>query len=194
MPRKKRSDFEKVRSYAQEFTNLKQEKTTLICTVCEKGYMTLPAALEKLKKVESTLTHPVGFEKLQNVFQKNTGLLELRELKEAFEIGRGIDSARAIRVSEWTVEERVAVLKNCPIHAADVERSFSLLNNVLTEKRTKLTEETIKYLFFLVAILICEIKFLLTIKSFFKHLFSTFFSNFIAPKIPPLIITFTKIN
>ena len=36
MPRRKRSDFEKVRSYAQEFTKLKQEKTTLICTVCEK--------------------------------------------------------------------------------------------------------------------------------------------------------------
>ena len=92
---------------------------TLVTAIDElQGYMTSPAALEKLKKVESTLTHPVGFEKLQYVIQKNTGLLELRELKEAFEIGRGIDSARAIRVSEWTVEERVAVLRNCPIHAA----------------------------------------------------------------------------
>ena len=36
---------------------------TLVTVIDElQGYMTLPAALEKLKKVESTLTHPVGFE------------------------------------------------------------------------------------------------------------------------------------
>lgn len=103
--------------------------------------LTLTESLKIIKNVEQSLKSAPGnvarvaFEKLQATLSKNPGYEKLLEIYNLLN-GNSADCVMDF-----------SIFKYCPITSCDVERSFSVLKNVLTEKRTNFTAENLeKYL------------------------------------------------
>jgi hypothetical protein len=75
-------------------------------------------------------------EKLFSVLEKNPGLSVLGTVAEVLE-GRGDALPESIGPAD------AAQLKFCPTASVDVERSFSMYKNILSDRRHSLTEENL---------------------------------------------------
>ncbi len=75
--------------------------------------------------------------KLDNVLKKNPGFDHIKTIT-------GVLSGAATNFPEGIGHADVAMFKDCPTASVDVERSFSMYHNILSDKRHRLTKESLK--------------------------------------------------
>ncbi len=98
------------------------------------------AILEGVKVKVSTIPGTKGKvfqDKLKNVLEKNPGLSVMQQAGQVL-AGEGNSLPQGFGPFE------VARLKYAPVVSVDVERSFSMHKSVLTEQRTRFTEENLE--------------------------------------------------
>jgi hypothetical protein len=97
--------------------------------------------LDILAEVKNSLSTTVGVvgeaikNKLNQVLSKNPGLSKMIDVAKVLTRG-GADTEMA--------PQMVAALKYAPMTSCDVERSFSIYKNILTDNRTKFTPENLE--------------------------------------------------
>ena len=95
----------------------------------------LDDANEKIQKIPGKIGKDVQT-KLKKVLDKNIGQKQLREIASI------IDGEEGELPQGWSASD-AASLKYCPAASVDVERSFSVYKNILTDRRHQLTEENL---------------------------------------------------
>ena len=75
--------------------------------------------------------------KLDNVLKKNPGFERIKTIA-------GVISGTTSTLPEGMGPGDVAMFKYCSTACMDVERSFSMYKNILSDKRQKLTKESLK--------------------------------------------------
>ena len=75
--------------------------------------------------------------KLDNVLKKNPGFERIKTIT-------GVISGTTSTLPEGMGPGDVAMFMYCPTASVGVERSFSMYKNILSDKRQKLTKETLK--------------------------------------------------
>ena len=100
-----------------------------------KGQVSLWLQYEKIQKIPGKIGKDVQT-KLKKVLDKNIGQKQLREIASI------IDGEEGELPQGWSASD-AASLKYCPAASVDVERSFSVYKNILTDRRHQLTEENL---------------------------------------------------
>lgn len=104
--------------------------------------LTLHRSLEILEDAEQKLnsipgsTGKIFQDRLANVLRKNPSLNFVKQVSRVLQGGKG-------NLPEGLSPSLAAALKFCPMASADVERSFSNYNNLLSDRRHSLTEENL---------------------------------------------------
>ena len=100
----------------------------------EQGMELMEDALDKLSRIPGYYGEELKT-KLDNVLKKNPGFDHIKSISKVL-------SGTSTTLPEGPTD--VAMFKYCPTASVDVERSFSLYKNILTDKRHSLTKESLK--------------------------------------------------
>ena len=112
-------------------------------TRLEEQGMQLTTAVDLMEEVQGKLANIPGEvgqvlkTKLDKVLEKNPGFGHIKAIA-------GVLSGTASTIPEGMGPADVAMYKFCPTASVDVERSFSLYKNILSDKRHNLTNESLK--------------------------------------------------
>ena len=105
--------------------------------------MQLTQAVELMEKVRNKLGEIPGRNgeelktKLDSVLQRNPGYDRIKTISSVL-------SGTASTIPEGMGPGDVAMFKYCPTASVDVERSFSMYKNILSDKCQSLTKENLK--------------------------------------------------
>ena len=114
-------------------------------TQLEETGLTLIKAFALMDKAQSNIDDTPGEKgdrlkmKFATVMQKNPGVNTLRTVAKLIQ-GEGDPSS----LPEGIGPGEVALFKFCPVSSADVERSFSVYNKILSDQRHNLTKDNLK--------------------------------------------------
>ena len=107
--------------------------------------VSLADSLSLMSQVEAKLDSIPGSkgellqDKFGAVFQRNPGLNILLKINRLINTDRGTDADLPLNFST----SDVANFKFCPTTSVDVERSFSMFKNILSDRRQSLTQENL---------------------------------------------------
>ncbi len=93
-------------------------------------------------KVQDEITHHIGKQKFKDVPDRNEGLDTLTQVSAIMQGMGGSINIKDLN-EHWTIDD-VKVLRHTPVVSVDVERSFFMYKNLLSDNRHRLLPANIK--------------------------------------------------
>ena len=101
--------------------------------------LSVPDIISMLNRIRDNIGDPAAMQKFQQGLDKNEGFTVLKTFVKGCE--------KSDPLENWTTAD-LALAERLPLQNCNAERAFSRFNDVLTDRRTNLTEENLsKFLF-----------------------------------------------
>ena len=116
----------------------------IICQL--EDWIPLVNSIALVTKVQDEINHHIGRQKLKDMLDENEGLDMLTQVSAVLQGVGGSTNVKDLN-EHWTIDD-VKVLRHASVVSVDVERSFSMCKNLLSNNHNRLLPVNIKMLVF----------------------------------------------